>query len=176
MLRSRANPLSPGNKWAPTAGLHPRRPAFPSGLTAGAPVPGLHYRSRRTSAPGAARARCPAPPPRHGPGPCIAEPASPRIRPIDWNGETSRRLDAVRSVLVGESPGDVLGYPLGGAHLASVAWGRKALESLRPLAWELSGRDLLSVQVDQETAWGWVELSDGSERGVRRRLRGFAPP
>jgi DNA-binding PucR family transcriptional regulator len=99
----------------------------------------------------------------------------PQIRTIDSRSESSGRLRAVRRVLAGANVREVLGYPLDSRHLASVAWGRSPLESLRVLAWELSA-DLLSVQVDERTAWGWVEFSNTPEGDLRRRLRGFTPP
>src|SRR2546425_656046 len=94
--------------------------------------------------------------------------------PIVSAGETSLRLHLVQRVLAGEAAREILGYPLDRWHLASVAWGRSAPESLRLLAWELSG-DLLSVQVDRHQAWCWVEFSSGAEGDLRRRLRGYRP-
>jgi DNA-binding PucR family transcriptional regulator len=94
---------------------------------------------------------------------------------MESHSQSADRLEAVRRALTGEVASDVLGYSLDGPHLASVALGRKALESQRLLAWELSG-DLLSVQVDRDTAWGWVEFSNGPETDLRRRLRAFRPP
>jgi DNA-binding PucR family transcriptional regulator len=89
--------------------------------------------------------------------------------------QLTRRLEAVGRVLAGEDASEVLGYPLDRRHLAVVAWGWNPEESLRLLAWELSG-ELLSVQVDEHTFWGWMRFSNGPEQELRRRLRAFTPP
>ena len=97
------------------------------------------------------------------------------IRPSASRDDDVRRIEAVERVLAGESPPEVLGYPLGRRHLAVVAWGRNPPESVKLLAWELSS-ELLSVQVEQDTVWGWLALSNGVERELHRWLRGFTPP
>lgn len=90
-------------------------------------------------------------------------------------GNEQLRLDVVRQILAGDDPDEVFGYSLNAHHLASVAWGSRAIESLRVLGWELS-TDLLAVEVDAKTTWGWVAFSGrGSLADVRRGLRTYTP-
>lgn len=95
-------------------------------------------------------------------------------QPLERPNDETERLDAVRRVLAGDEPDDILGYTLDARHLACVARGRRAMESLRLLGWELS-TELLAVEVDLETAWGWAAFTNGPARGVRRGLRSYTP-
>ena len=100
----------------------------------------------------------------------------PEIDAFEPGSAARRGLHVVRRVLEGEETDRVLGYALDGRHLAGIAVGRRPLESLRVLAWGLSG-ELLSVAVSYDTAWGWIRISDIDDAGVRRRLyAGALPP
>jgi len=83
-------------------------------------------------------------------------------------------LAAVRRVLDGEQATEIGGYPLIGPHVAAVAWGAKRRDCMRLLAWELSG-ELLSVDADAETAWGWIGVAGTNGDALRTRLRGYSP-
>ena len=104
----------------------------------------------------------------------VADTTQPDIRSVERPPERVQPLEAVRRVLAGDQPDELLGYRLDAFHVGCVAWGRRAGESLRLLGWELS-TEIVAVAVDADTAWGWVAVTESSLRRVRRGLRTYTP-
>jgi hypothetical protein len=87
-------------------------------------------------------------------------------------GQGQRAMHLVREVLDGREV-DPAGfdYPLGGSHVAVVAWGAEGADDLRRLADALDRR-LLVVAVTEGTWWGWLggrgKLTDPQRESLRR--------
>jgi hypothetical protein len=88
--------------------------------------------------------------------------------------QEQRRVQVVRDVLDGvDTDSDALGYDLDGEHLGLIAWGREPDKALREAEEKLGG-DLLAIDVDARTTWGWLRDASPSERVAPRVEAGTA--
>ena len=80
--------------------------------------------------------------------------------------QEQRRVQVVRDVLDGvDTDPDALGYALDGEHLGLIAWGREPDKALREAEEKLGG-DLLAIDVDARTTWGWLLDASASDRAL----------
>ena len=80
--------------------------------------------------------------------------------------QEQRRVQVVRDVLDGvDTDPDALGYDLDGEHLGLIAWGREPDKALREAEEKLGG-DLLAIDVDARTTWGWLRDVSPSARAL----------
>jgi DNA-binding PucR family transcriptional regulator len=80
--------------------------------------------------------------------------------------QEQRRVQVVRDVLDGvDTDSDALGYDLDGEHLGLIAWGREPDKALREAEEKLGG-DLLAIDVDARTTWGWLRDVSPSARAL----------